>query len=379
MQIIADENIPHVTEAFSSLGQVKLVVGRKLTANDLGDAEILLVRSVTKVNQELLANSSIRFVGSATIGLDHIDLAYLEQQSIHFANAAGSNANAVTEYVISSLVIIAEQQGFELKDKKVGIIGCGHVGSKLLQKLQVLEVSCLIYDPLLQAKTNDLVFSDLNTVLSSSDIISLHIPLEKSGLYPTHNLVNADFLKQLKANVILINTSRGGVIDETALLNALQFKPKMQVVLDVWQNEPNINLALLNKIRLGTPHIAGHSFDGKIQATEMLYNAVNHYLQKKPVWQKRTNLPAPSVTHLSFSKTIDDNIAIKTAVLMCYDIRRDDAMLRNIYNTFNIDQFFDNLRKNYSIRREFNSLEVQIPIGRKNLAIKLTGLGFRVY
>ncbi len=379
MQIIADENIPHVTEAFSSLGQVKLVVGRKLTANDLGDAEILLVRSVTKVNQELLANSSIRFVGSATIGLDHIDLAYLEQQSIHFANAAGSNANAVTEYVISSLVIIAEQQGFELKDKKVGIIGCGHVGSKLLQKLRVLEVSCLIYDPLLQAKTNDLVFSDLNTVLSSSDIISLHIPLEKSGLYPTHNLVNADFLKQLKANVILINTSRGGVIDETALLNALQFKPKMQVVLDVWQNEPNINLALLNKIRLGTPHIAGHSFDGKIQATEMLYNAVNHYLQKKPVWQKRTNLPAPSVTHLSFSKTIDDNIAIKTAVLMCYDIRRDDAMLRNIYNTFNIDQFFDNLRKNYSIRREFNSLEVQIPIGRKNLAIKLTGLGFRVY
>ncbi|MCK5718429.1 MAG: 4-phosphoerythronate dehydrogenase [Thiomargarita sp.] len=379
MQIIADENIPHVTEAFSSLGQVKLVVGRKLTANDLGDAEILLVRSVTKVNQELLANSSIRFVGSATIGLDHIDLAYLEQQSIHFANAAGSNANAVTEYVISSLVIIAEQQGFELKDKKVGIIGCGHVGSKLLQKLQVLEVSCLIYDPLLQAKTNDLVFSDLNTVLSSSDIISLHIPLEKSGLYPTHNLVNADFLKQLKANVILINTSRGGVIDETALLNALQFKPKMQVVLDVWQNEPNINLALLNKIRLGTPHIAGHSFDGKIQATEMLYNAVNHYLQKKPVWQKRTNLPAPSVTHLSFSKTIDDNIAIKTAVLMCYDIRRDDAMLRNIYNTFDIDQFFDNLRKNYSIRREFNSLEVQIPIGRKNLAIKLTGLGFRVY
>jgi erythronate-4-phosphate dehydrogenase len=381
MQIIADENIPLVDEAFTNLGKVRTLAGRNLSDADLGEAEILLVRSVTPVNEKLLAKSAIRFVGTATIGLDHIDLAYLHHQDIGFASAPGCNANAAAEYVISALLVIAERQNLALPSKTVGIIGCGNVGSRVFKKLTALNVNCLVYDPPQQEQPGlqpaDFDYVDFETVLTA-DIITLHVPLEKNGRYPTYHLINEEVLSKLSNQVILINTSRGAVIDEAALLKQLTIQPEMTVILDVWQNEPNINPLLLQPVALGTPHIAGYSLDGKIRGTEMLYNAVCHYFQQTPVWQAQTSLPTPPLTRLVFSNQIDDSTAIHTAVMACYDIRRDDANLRCLKPTIQPGIFFDNLRKYYPLRREFNCVVIELPAEKSHLAKQLIGLGFQV-
>lgn len=377
MQIIADENIPLVELAFANLGEVRTVAGRDLSHADLGEAEILLVRSVTSVNEKLLANSAIRFVGTATIGLDHIDLAYLHHRGIGFASAPGCNATAAAEYVISALLVIAERQGFNLADKTVGIIGCGNVGSRVLKKLTALNINCLVYDPPQQAQRGEFDYVDLEMVLTA-DIITLHVPLKKNGRYPTYHLISEPVLKKLSPQVVLINTSRGAIIDETALLNGLAIHPKMTVILDVWKNEPDINPLLLQRAALGTPHIAGYSLDGKVRGTEMLYAAVCHYFQKSPVWQSQPSLPPPPLTRLAFSNQIDDNTAIYTAVMACYDIRRDDAALRRLEQAIQPEIFFDSLRKYYPIRREFDCVAIELPTEKSQLAKQLTGLGFQV-
>ncbi|MDM8564571.1 4-phosphoerythronate dehydrogenase [Candidatus Halobeggiatoa sp. HSG11] len=363
--ILADENIPLVQEAFSSFGKVNTVNGRNLTNADLTDVTTLLVRSVTKINAKLLANSSVSFVGTATIGFDHIDLDYLTENNIAFACAPGSNATAAAEYVISALLVLAERQNFQLKEKTVGIIGCGNVGSRVLKKLEALGIQCLVHDPLLQNAN----YVDLETILTA-DIITLHVPLEKDGDYPTYHLVNNDFLAELNDDVILINTSRGTVIDESALSLTLLARPNITVVLDVWKNEPNINKLLLQQVTLATPHIAGYSLDGKVRGTEMLYAKICEHFQQEKNWQPQ--LPPPPVTQLSFSNTIDDDVAINIAVMACYDIRKDDAVLRQMSSSF------DKLRKNYPLRREFNQLTIQLPPEKSTLAKRMQGLGFKV-
>ncbi|TGO02165.1 hypothetical protein PN36_29400 [Candidatus Thiomargarita nelsonii] len=377
MEIVADENIPFVSTVFANLGEVRTLIGRQINRADLGDAEVLLVRSVTQVDENLLAGSAVRFVGTATIGLDHIDLDYLSKKNIAFASAQGSNATSAAEYVISALLIIAERQGFQLHEKTVGIIGCGNVGSRVLKKLKALGVECIIHDPPLQEKTDNRDnrdnrdYVDLNAVLCA-DIITLHVPLTKGGRYPTEHLINADFLSKLQDDVILVNTSRGGVVDERALLE--RQRPTMTTILDVWKNEPNINQLLLQRATLGTPHIAGYSFDGKVRGTEMLYAAVCDYFQQTP--QAQITLPAPPLRRLTFSHTIDDQVAIQSAVMACYDVRRDDAALRR--SALDASAYFDNLRKNYPRRREFSCVEIELPAEKSALAAQLRGLGFIV-
>lgn len=380
MLIIADENIPYVQTAFASVGEVRTVVGRQLTRATLAEAEILLVRSITAVNIELLAGSAVRFVGTATIGYDHVDLAYLTQQGIGFANAPGCNAIAAAEYVISALLVVAERQGFELPQKTVGIIGCGNVGSRVLTRLRALGVECVVYDPPLQEQTGGAAWTDLDTVLSAADIVTVHVPLTTGGAYPTYHLINAAALAKLKPAAILINTSRGQVVDEVALWHQLMSVPEMTVILDVWQNEPGINSALLQRAALGTPHIAGYSLEGKLRGTEMLYTAVCEYFNQSASWPPAAGvcLPLPPLTRLSFSVSVEDQAAIQTAVLACYDVRRDDAALRLISAPNKLEVQFDNLRKYYPVRREFSSVEVELPGSKQTLANQLRGLGFKV-
>lgn len=379
MKILADENIPYVRAAFANIGDVQTVTGRQLTRTivETEEAEILLVRSVTPVNANLLAGTKVRFVGTATIGYDHLDLDYLQQQNIAFASAPGSNATAAAEYVISTLLIMAERQGFSLSEKTVGIIGCGNVGSRVLSKLTALGVDCLVHDPPLQEKTGDSNFIDLDTVLSA-DILTLHVPLETTGRYPTYHLLQADTLAKLREDVVLINTSRGNVIDEKALLDILISRPAMTVVLDVWKNEPRINPLLLQRASLGTPHIAGYSLDGKVRGTEMLYAAVCHHFNCPLTWQVQDCLPPPPLTRLTFSDAVTDAMAIQTAVLACYDVRRDDVALRGLKKAENPGLFFDSLRKNYPVRREFGCLEVELPKSKLELRERLQGVGFKV-
>ncbi|WP_353570912.1 4-phosphoerythronate dehydrogenase PdxB [Candidatus Albibeggiatoa sp. nov. BB20] len=378
MNILADENIPLVVSAFSTIGDVHTIEGRNITPQDLTDIDILLVRSVTKVDKQLLKGSKVCFVGTATIGFDHIDLDYLRQNNIGFASAPGCNANSAAEYVISTLLVLGQQNNFELRDKTVGIIGCGNVGSNVLQKLQALGVHCLVNDPPLQAAQNNTeTFVDLETVLQA-DIVTLHVPLEKSGLYPTYHLVNQTFLHQLTDDTILLNISRGDVVDESAMAYSLINRPQLSVVLDVWPHEPSINPFLMQKAIIATPHIAGYSLDGKLRGTEMLYIAVCQYFQHTASWQAKDYLPQPNVTELHFSEQTSETEALLMAVTACYDVRQDDALLRQMLHHPNPAIYFDQLRKTYPVRREFSSLKIKLSANQQGLQKKFKMLGFSV-
>ncbi len=388
MKIIADENIPFVREAFSTLGDVTTLAGRAMTPAAIHDADWLLVRSVTRVGKELLAGSKVKFVATATIGFDHIDLEYLKKAGIAFASAPGSNSNSVAEYVLSALVALTARKNFVLPEKTVGIVGCGNVGSKVQAKLQALEVSCLVNDPLLKDQTGDSNFVELEEIFSA-DIITLHVPLERGGKYRTFQMVDEKFLAKMKPGAVLINTSRGEVVEERALLKALQ-TGRVSAALDVWQNEPNIDWCLLEKVELATPHIAGYSFDGKVRGTEMIYEAACRFLGATPTWRPARqrpqaggladHLPSNPIQRLEFSDSISDNEVIHDSILRSYDIRADDARLREVLKLPEPQRgaYFDRLRKTYPVRREFPCTEVIISKQRRELAEKLRAIGFRV-
>jgi erythronate-4-phosphate dehydrogenase len=377
MKIVADENIPCVNEAFASLGEVALVPGRGLRAAQVKDADILLVRSVTRVDEALLAGSSVRFVGSATIGFDHVDRDYLRSAGIGFATAPGSNATSAAEYVVSSLMALSEQHVLDLAGKTVGIIGCGNVGSRVRERLTVLGMQCRVNDPPLQAAGVDDDFVGLATALQS-DVVTVHVPLTRSGAHPTFHLLDARVISQLRPGAVLINTSRGAVADNVALNDALAVRDDLAVVLDVWEGEPSINLSLLEKVALGTPHIAGYSLDGKLRGTEMIYRAACEFLDVPLQWDARAALP-PDIT-VELPEGLDNGALLRAAVLGCYDVRDDDRRLRYLPELAADERpgYFDRLRKEYPVRREFAATRLagaSIPDRERE---QLAGLGFAV-
>jgi erythronate-4-phosphate dehydrogenase len=377
MKIVADENIPCVSEAFASLGDVTLVQGRGLQAGQVKDADILLVRSVSRVDESLLAGSSVRFVGSATIGFDHVDRDYLHAKGIGFSTAPGSNATSAAEYVVSSLMALAEQQGLALAGKTVGIIGCGNVGSRVRARLTALGMHCQVNDPPLQAAGVEDDFVDLATLLQS-DIVTVHVPFTRAGAHPTYHVLDAQVFNQLRPGAVLINTSRGDVADNAALNDALAARDDLTVVLDVWEGEPSINLSLLEKVALGTPHIAGYSLDGKLRGTEMIYRAACEFLGAPVQWDVSTALPADTV--VSVPAAANDGALLRAAVLGCYDVRADDRHLRRLAGLAADERprYFDRLRKEYPVRREFAATRLvgaSIPDAERE---QLAGLGFAV-
>jgi len=384
MKIVADANIPFVKEAFSSIGQVETCKGRGLSPEQITDADILLVRSVTPVNASLLAQSRVKFVGSSTIGVDHVDQDYLKQHSIGFANAPGSNATSAAEYVITALMLTAQRLGFALQEKSVGIVGCGNVGSRVLKRLTDLGVKCKVNDPPRATKYTDLDYVSLDEALKA-DIVTVHTPLIKQGLYKTYHLFNEDRLRALKANAIFINTSRGSVVDESALKSVVDKRQDMTLILDVWENEPAIDIELLKFVSIATPHIAGYSIDGKVRGTEMICAAACTQFGCATHWQAaNADLPVSATIDLTDSKIVaqkqSEDQLLFNAVLCAYDILKDDSDLRKITNmpTLERSAHFDNLRKNYPIRREFANQQVKVSPEHKVLPKKLTALGFKL-
>jgi len=377
MKIIADENIPCVQQAFAPLGEVSLWPGRELQAEQVRDADILLVRSVTRVDAALLEGSSVRFVGSATIGFDHVDRDYLQQQGIGFATAPGSNATSAAEYVVSALMVLSERQGFELAGKTVGIIGCGNVGSRVRQKLSALGMQCRANDPPLQAGGDHDDFVSLDEVLQA-DIVTVHVPLTKTSRYPTFHLVNETFLERLKPGAIFINTSRGAVADNRALEALLASRDDLSVVLDVWEDEPSISASLLRQVDLGTPHIAGYSYDGKLRGTEMIYRAASEYFAQPVVWHAADELPPVATIDMRSRET--GNALVSAMVLGAYDVRQDDARLRATLALSAAERTsaFDRLRKDYPVRREFTESTVLLDEPAGAAGTLLSGLGFAV-
>jgi erythronate-4-phosphate dehydrogenase len=373
MKIIADENIPLVEEFFSHLGAVVRRPGRQMVPDDINDADALLIRSVTSVNADLLANSAVTFVGTCTIGIDHLDQDFLNRRGIHFSSAPGCNANSVVEYVYAALC----ELDVDWRAKTVGIIGCGNVGGLLHRRLRAQGVECRCYDPFLSVEQNPDLTS-LEDVLNC-DIVSLHTPLTKSGPYPSFHLLGLPELRQLKRDAVLLNCGRGPVIDNHALLAFLQERNDVRVVLDVWEPEPAISQELLAKVALGTPHIAGYSYDGKLKGTEMIYQALCAHLDRVPQQSlpllvspmKGNNLSIPSGDHWR---------VIKGLVKQVYDIAADDAALRGLANTSSdiptLASGFDALRKHYPVRREFQNYRLPMSSLDPSLEIRLLELGF---
>jgi len=354
VKILVDENMPYAVELFSRLGNVQAVPGRPIPQDALNDADALMVRSVTKVNEALLAGKPVKFVGTATAGTDHVDDAWLQQQGIGFSAAPGCNAIAVVEYVFSSLLILAQRDGFQLRDKTVGIVGVGNVGSRLNARLRALGIRTLLCDPPRADRGDEETFSSLDQLVAEADILTFHTPLNMSGPYSTHHLVDADLLARLPADRILINACRGEVVDNAALLDALNGPKKLTAVLDVWEPEPGLSLALLDKVAIGTAHIAGYSLEGKARGTTQVFEAFSQFIgqpQKVPLEEL---LPAPEFPVVSFSGELNEARLLRLIHLV-YDVRRDDAPLRRVAGKAGE---FDKLRKFYEERREWSSLKV---------------------
>jgi len=359
MLIIADENIPGVDDAFSVFGEVRKLHGRHMTASDIKDAEVLLVRSITKVNEELLSGSKVKFVGSATIGTDHVDLDWLQQQGICFSNAPGCNAISAAEYVLAAVLKLAPQQEMNLTEKTVGIIGCGNVGSRVKARFEAMGITCLVCDPPRAEKEGEAGFVDMQAI-SRADIVTVHVPLVTQGHHPTLGLLDASFISQLNPGSTLINTSRGDVMDEPALKKRLIQQADLNTVLDVWENEPAIDAELVALASIATPHIAGYSADGKLRATERLHDAYSHFVNQLPVWDYCQVLPKPAEPIITLS---DGTItaAISETLSKAYDITRDDGALRLLFEDVSTDAAagFDQLRKQYPVRRECSAYGVR--------------------
>jgi erythronate-4-phosphate dehydrogenase len=380
MKIIADANIPFVQECFSSIGDVIVIGGREITREVVADTDILLVRSITPVFADLLTGSNVRFVATATIGFDHIDVSFLRHNSIGFASAPGSNANSAAEYVIAALLEIGKKQNIVLEGKSIGIIGVGNVGSRVAKKCRALGMDVLLNDPPLYRQTDDPKYLPLQE-LFDCDFITLHTPLTFDGLDKTFHLADENFFKSLKKSCCFINASRGGVVDSDALKSRIQSGHLQAVVLDVWENEPNIDTELLEMVDIGTPHIAGYSLDGKIAGMIMIYNSVCKYFGIEPKYDVNDFLPEPEVKTIEINQDSENNQgALLDIVRRIYKIEKDDATLRQIIKepAENRGKFFDNLRKNYYIRREFQNTDVVLDDNNSALANKLKGIGFKV-
>lgn len=384
MLIVADENIPYAREAFETLGEVRLVAGRKLTSDAVRDAQLLMIRSVTRVGPDLLDGAAVQFVGTATIGTDHVDESYLASRGIRFAAAPGSNADSVAEYITAALLVIAKRQRLPLAGRSLGVIGVGNVGGRVAVKARRLGLEVRLNDPPLQRRTGRPEFRPLNELMDC-DFLTLHVPFEKSGPDATWHLADEALLRRMKPGAVLINSSRGAVADNAALLKSLLSGHTQAAVLDVWEGEPEIRTDLLRRVALGTPHIAGYSFDGKVNGTVMLYRAACDFLGVPPTWDPAPLLPAPDVPSLVLcADGRSDEDVLREAVLAVYPIERDDAALRALEDAPPGERgpLFDRLRRDYPRRREFPHTRVTVAGAEARRVAALTetlhGLGFAV-
>lgn len=386
MKILVDENMPYASELFGQLGEVIAKPGRTLSADDLVDVDALMIRSVTKVNEALLAKANqLKFIGTATAGHDHVDQVLLAERGITFTAAPGCNKVGVAEYILSCLMVLGQQQGFSIFDKTIGIIGAGNVGSYLAQCLDALGIRYLFNDPLKKRQGDNRTFHSLETLQAQCDVITLHTPITRDGDFPTYHLVDEVFLEKLAPNAILINAARGPVVDSQALKIALQQSRSGQnkvltAVLDVFEQEPLVDLALLPLLAFATPHIAGYGLEGKARGTTMVYNCFCESLDLTQQVAAASLLPVAPVPYVRLSKPWGE-ADLFMLIQLIYDIRKDDALFRRKMrltagDDSQIAAAFDQMRKNYWDRREYRAITVA---GKADFGVEsLAKLGFTV-
>lgn len=369
MKIVADQNIPQIKPAFSTLGNIELLPGREITRDRLSDCQCLLVRTITTIDKNLLRNTPVQFIGSATIGTDHVDLDYLKQQGIAFSNAAGCNAEAAAEYVISGIFALSQQKNFDPFTRKAGIIGCGNVGSNLLKKLQVLGIEVLVCDPLKAERSDNTIDTvDFDTIVRECDLISLHVPLTHQGRYPTYHLFNHQSLSQLREGCLLINAARGSVVDNRALSQVIAKRPDLITFLDTWENEPNLSRGLLDDVDLATSHIAGYSVEGRLRGTQMILNAACQTFNKAASWQMADHLSDPTEINITKSNSTLDYW--QQLFHKHHNIWQDNLALKNTseLNDAEFARHFDSLRRVYPDRFEYDRYRLLTSIDKKTAA-----------
>lgn len=382
MLIVADENIPLLDAFFGDIGEIRRVSGRTMSAEDVRDADVLLVRSVTRVDRTLLEGSRVRFVGTATIGTDHVDLGWLKESGVQFSAAPGCNANSVAEYVLAVISLYAERCALDdWSQLSVGIVGVGNVGSELAEKLARLGFLVKLCDPPRAEREQETAdtFVDLDEALTC-DVVSFHTPLTRDSEHPTYHMIGEQELSGLTSEQLLINAGRGEVIDSMALQARLDQTNAPLVALDVWEQEPRISPELVGRVWLATPHIGGYSLEGKVQGTEMIYQAMSRFMGLPVRKQAGQFLPEPALSKVSFTSAADERNAIQIALRACYDPRQDDARLRHAMKASEDERgaAFDRLRRDYPVRRECSSLKVQLKGTSKSLHDSFRAIGFKL-
>lgn len=376
MLIVADENIPLLDAFFQGFGEIRRVPGRGIDRAMVEQADVLLVRSVSQVNRALLEGSNVRFVGTCTIGTDHLDLDYFAEAGIRWASAPGCNARGVVDYVLGSLMTLAEIEGVDLKQRTYGVVGAGQVGGRLIEVLKGLGWAVKVCDPPRQA-AEDGDYASLEQIIEQCDVISLHTPLTRDGEQPTWHLFDQERLRRLKPGTWLINAARGPVIDNAALREVLLEREDLQAVLDVWEQEPTVDADLADLCVIATPHIAGYSLDGRQRGTAQIYEALCAFLEQPAQVSLSDLLPRPWLGGITLDAETDPAWALAALCRGVYDPRRDDAdFRRSLVGTVTEQRSaFDTLRKHYPPRREIDSLKVRIEGQSLALQQIVTALG----
>ncbi|CAC9621972.1 Erythronate-4-phosphate dehydrogenase (EC 1.1.1.290) [uncultured Gammaproteobacteria bacterium] len=339
MKLIIDDACYAYEKIFGDFGNITPMAGRDINADSVKNADVLIVRSRTRVDEKLLAGSCIKFVGSTVAGLDHIDQNYLKDNNIAFFSAQGCNAMAVAEFVISAIVNLADKHSFDYRNKTLGIIGVGNVGSRLAAKAELLGIKTLLNDPPRQDQEDLPHFVDLNSALSA-DIVSFHTPLSFDGKHPSYQLLNENNFHHISKKTILFNAARGGVIKE----EIWQKTSTLENIIDCWENEPNINQTLQKNAYWATPHIAGHSVDAKFMGSFMVYQALCDFLN---ITQNK------DIKHLINPGSLSVNQKnLKDTLTEIYDFQQDTNAIQNLNN-------FETYRRNYPIRYEWHHYHSQ--------------------
>ena len=373
MKVVADDKIPFLKGVLESENiVVEYIPGAKTTAADVRDADALITRTRTKCNEALLKDSSVRFIATATIGFDHIDTEYVEKSGIRWTNAPGCNSSSVAQYITSLLLNLAVKHNFALQDKVLGVIGVGYVGKKVAAVGRALGMKVLLNDPPRARAEGSAEFVDISEIVEKSDIITIHVPLEYAGSDPTYHLAGKDFIARLQKYQFLVNASRGEVVDNAALRDALKSGSIAGAALDVWENEPDIDLELLELLDYATPHIAGYSTDGKSNGTSMSVNALAEFFNlsdRLKSWYP-DNVPVPEKCDLVLPESGTLEARLLAVVSSSYNIADDTMRLKSS------PAEFEKLRGNYPLRREFTTFTVT---GKDAAALDiLQKLGFKV-
>jgi erythronate-4-phosphate dehydrogenase len=371
---VIDDKIPFIESVLEPFAEVVYLPGAAFTRENIMDADALIIRTRTKCNEALLKGTSVKFIATATIGYDHIDTEWCEANGLVWTNAPGGNSGSVHQYMASVLATLSAHYGFKFEDITLGVVGVGNVGSKVARMGKALGMKVLMNDPPRAEKEGLAQFVPLDEIIHMSDIITLHVPLNLSGAHRTHHLFDEATFGCLQRRTILINSSRGEVVDNSALKNALKHKSIGAAVLDVWENEPDIDMELLPLLNLATPHIAGYSSDGKANGTAMSVQALSRFFGLPLTDWYPAGIPDP-LQPLRFEldcggKNIQQCLC--EAIWHTYSVNDDDGFLRAMPATF------EKQRGDYPVRREFETFTIEVKNEIPGIKNRLQGLGFKI-